>query len=100
MTLWKLTPVDLADSNWAASSHRDVVIVRAPNEDLARDEAEKAFGVKTRFTSGGGVKAPPWKRSDLVTAKIIAGDIYQAEGPPEVLEPSFEADLKSEPKKK
>lgn len=36
MALWKLQPLDLSDSNWEASSHRGVVIVRAPDEETAR----------------------------------------------------------------
>ena len=62
MPLWKLQPLDLSDPNWEASSHRGLVIVRAPDEDSARDEARRAFGVKTRFSPGAGVTAPPWKR--------------------------------------
>ena len=39
MPLWKLQPLDLSDPNWEASSHRGVVVVRAPDEETARDEA-------------------------------------------------------------
>ena len=74
MPLWELTPVDLLDPDWEASSHRGRVIVRAPHEAVARDEAEKAFGVKTRVERGGGLKAPPWKPRVLVTAEIVQDD--------------------------
>lgn len=87
MPLWELTPVDLLDTNWEASSHRGKVIVRAPHEKVARDEAEKAFGVKTRFEPGGGVKAPPWKRPALVTAAVIQDSRYEENGPTEILFP-------------
>lgn len=89
MPLWELTPVDLLDPNWEASSHRGKVIVRAPHEEVARDEAEKALGVKTRFEPGGGIKAPPWKRPDLVTAEIIHDDRYEEDGPTEILFPAL-----------
>ena len=89
MPLWELTPVDLLDPDWEASSHRGNVIVRAPREEVARDEAEKAFGVKTRFEPGGGVKAPPWKRPTLVTAKIIQNDRYEEDGPTEIVFPAL-----------
>lgn len=89
MPLWELTPVDLLDSNWEASSHRGKVIVRAPREAVARDEAENAFGVKTRFEPGGGVKAPPWKRPAVVTAKIIQDDRYEENGPTAILFPAL-----------
>lgn len=89
MPLWELTPVDLLDPDWEASSHRGRVIVRAPHEAVARNEAEKAFGVKTRFKPGSGVKAPPWKRPTLVTAKIIQGDRYEEDGPTEIVFPAL-----------
>lgn len=89
MPVWKLMPVDLSDPNWEASSHRGRVIVRAPSEDDAREEAERAFGVKTRFKPGAGVAAPPWKRPALVSAEEIEDPRYPPEGPTEVLDPSF-----------
>jgi hypothetical protein len=45
MTIWQLSPVDLSDPNWQASSHRGPAIVRAPDEKTARDVAQSAFGV-------------------------------------------------------
>ena len=80
-------PVELENGNWEASSYRGRVVVRAPNEDAARDEAEKAFGVKTRFQPGTGVKAPPWKRPALVKAAIIEDARYEDKGPTELLFP-------------
>lgn len=87
MPLWELIPVDLLDPNWEASSHQGRVVVRALDEDAARDEAEKAFGVKTRFKPGAGMKAPPWKRPALVKAEIIRDERYEEKGPTEILFP-------------
>jgi hypothetical protein len=87
MPLWELTPVDLLDPNWEASSHRGRVIVRAVNEDAARDKAERAFGVKTRFKPGAGVRSPPWKRPALVKAEVIRDERYEEKGPAEILFP-------------
>lgn len=89
MPLWELMPVDLLDTSWEASSHRGKVIVRAPREEAARGEAEKAFGIKTRFEPGGGVKAPPWKRPALVTAEIIQDGRYEEDGPTEIVFPAL-----------
>jgi hypothetical protein len=89
MLIWRLTPIDLEDPNWEASSHRGLIIVRAPNEASARKAAEEAFGVQTRFPAGKGMRVPPWTRSELVHAEIIDSPIYSAEGTTEVLEPSF-----------
>jgi hypothetical protein len=89
MPIWRLTPIDAEDLNWESSSHRGLVVVRAPNEASAREAAEKAFGVPTRFPPGKGMRVPPWMRSELVRAEIIDSPIYPAEGPTEVLEPFF-----------
>jgi hypothetical protein len=89
MPLWKLQPLDLSDPNWEASSHRGLVIVRAPDEEEARDVAQRAFGVKTRFSPGAGVQAPPWTRAALVAAERTEDERYEQEGPSAVLQPSF-----------
>ena len=57
MPVWKLTPIDLDDPNWEASSHRSAAVVRAPDEDAARAAAAKAFDVATRF--------PPLRRGKV-----------------------------------
>jgi hypothetical protein len=88
MTVWKLSPVDLTDKNWEASSHRGAVIVRAPDEEMAREAAEQAFGVKTRFKPGAGVIARPWKRDSIVKAEQIKDPRFELEGATEVLDPS------------
>jgi hypothetical protein len=88
MPLWELSPVDLLDAAWEASSYRGKVIVRARDEQDARDAAERAFAVKTRFKPGAGITAPPWKRRALVTAAICTDARYAAEGPREILYPA------------
>lgn len=89
MPLWRLKPIDLSDPNWQASSHRAQCVVRAPTADAAREAAEHAFGVKTRFPPGQGIIAPPWKRDTLVKAEPIEDDRYDAEGPTEILDPTL-----------
>jgi hypothetical protein len=89
MPLWKLQPLDPGDPNWEASSHRGLVIVRAPDEEAARDEAQRAFGVKTRFSPRAGIKVPPWTRPSLVAAERVRDERYEEDGPTEILEPSF-----------
>ncbi len=87
MTVWKLTPVDLLDSNWNASSHRGEVIVRARSEEAARALAADAFNVATRFSPGAGIQAPPWTRPSCVRAERITDERYPPDGPAEVLQP-------------
>ena len=89
MDIWKLTPVDLLDVNWEASSHRGIVIVRAPDAAAARAAAAKAFDVTTRFPPGAGMRAPPWTRAALVTAERITDRRYDPHGPVQILDPAF-----------
>ncbi len=90
MFIWRLSPIDLADPNWEASSHRAAAIIRAASEKAAREVAQKAFGVKTRFNHSGPV-ITPWKRAEMVRAERIHDERYDPDGPPEVLSPSFDS---------
>lgn len=96
MTIWRLIPVDLKDPNWEASSHRAAAVVRAPDERTAREAAEAAFGIKTRFAPGEGTRLPPWTRADLVQAIAVEHPVHSADGPTEVLEPSFNRELQAQ----
>ncbi len=89
MFVWQLTPVDSTDANWEASSYRGMVVVRAKDEDAAREQAETEFGLKTRFPPGRGIAAPPWKRPALVKAEIINDPRYDSDGPSEILYPTM-----------
>lgn len=98
MFIWKLTPVDSDDPSWQASSHRGPVVVRAPDEQSAREEAQDAFGVPTRFPPGTGFGLAPWKRPALARAEILEQSRHDADGPVGVLEPSFDTDLGAQPR--
>lgn len=92
VAIWRLTPVDLDDPSWEASSHRGYAIIRAENEDVAREIAQQAFGVKTGFRSHHGIIAPPWKRAGLVRVEHVRDPRFEEDGPGELLFPTFEAD--------
>ena len=89
MPVWKLTPIDPSDPNWQASSHRGMAVVRAPDEATARAAAAEAFDVPTRFPPTAGAKFPPWNSPALVKAERIDNPRYEAEGPTEILDPTF-----------
>jgi hypothetical protein len=94
MPLFKLSPVDLTDPNWEASSHRAAAIVRARDENAARGIAAEAFDVRTGFRPGHGLRVPPWRRHELVHVEKIKDARWEVDGPDEVLYPSFGSDLK------
>jgi osmotically-inducible protein OsmY len=97
MPIWQLSPVDLSDPSWEASSHRGTAIVRAPDEKTAREVAQSAFGVATRFKHRPRL-IPPWTRAKLVHASHIEDQRFGPDGPSAVLVPSFETDLAAHPK--
>ena len=99
MPLFKLSPADLSDPNWQASSHRAAAIVRARDESAARAIAAKAFDVSIGFQPGRGVRVPPWRREKLVHVERIEDPRWEAEGPDEVLYPSFGAGREGSPRK-
>ena len=99
MPIWRLSSIDLADPSWQASSHHGPAMVRARDEDEARDIAQAAFGVKTGFPPGVGIIAPPWRRPDLVGAEICHDSPHDSDGASEILEPSFARDLEGESRK-
>jgi hypothetical protein len=89
MPVWKLTPIDLSDPNWDASSHRGAAVVRAPDEAAARAAAAEAFDVPTRFPPGDGARFPPWHSPGLVKIERIEYPRYEGNGPTEILDPIF-----------
>ncbi len=97
MLIWKLTPLSTDDPFWLGSSHRAVVVVRAPDEESARAQAQKRFGVAARFPAGTRIVGAPWTRTNLVRAEVLDDSRYSTDGPPEVLEPSFTRDLPARP---
>ena len=98
MHIWKLTPVAVDDPAWAGSSHRGPVLVRAPDEARARNEAQKAFGVPTRFPPGTGFAVAVCRRHEFVQAEVTQASQHGPEGPIGVLEPAFDRDLAARPR--
>jgi hypothetical protein len=96
MAIWRLIPIDPDDPSWLTSAHRGPAVVRARDERSARQTAQEAFGLPQHFRPGTATPVPPWKRPEHVRAKRLEASIYPADGPDEVLEPSFAADLSRE----
>lgn len=88
MPLWKLTPIDMTDRNWAASTFKDEIVVRAADESSARRLAARAFGIATRHLPGEEVRIVPWDYGGFVTAvQVGATEEYAEEGPDEIVFP-------------
>lgn len=67
MPLWELDPIDFKDRNWARSTYKGGVIVRARDSRHARQLAARAYGIAVNHQPGESVKANPWTQSDCVS---------------------------------
>lgn len=66
MPVFKLTPIDLDDPNWKCSMHSRPCLVRAEDEDQAREFATVEFKIGVGRNRELKVRKSPWKDSDLV----------------------------------
>lgn len=88
MKIWRLTPVDLDDSNWRASTHREECIVRAESEMEARDTAHRSFWIAAeKDSSSEPIPVSPWKYGNLIRAEQIDASNHSPDGPREVITP-------------
>lgn len=69
MPVYRLSPVDLNDRDWEASTHKDECLVHATDESKARLYATREFGIATTRKPGEDVKASPWNQKGKVTAQ-------------------------------
>lgn len=92
MKIFKLSPHDLGSVHWSSSSYKGLAIVRAEDEEEARDIATKHFLILARKrTPGQETPRSPWNDSKIVKCIEVANSKYSTEGDPVLLEPeSFE----------
>ena len=88
MQLWKLEPINVANSNWAASTYKKEIIVRAEDLSKARDLAAKAYGNIPRTRPDETTIINPWDNPNLVrTIQVQATDDYTEHGDQEIVYP-------------
>ncbi len=87
MHIWKLSPLDTSARDWEASTCRDVVIVRAKNEEEARLCAMRRFAIATERDPKEDLRLCPWTQSRLVSCEELVDSRYQRTGEVAVLEP-------------
>ena len=87
MMIWKLTPIDVESNEWQYSTHKDIAIVRAKNEEQARSLANGAFAMPNEHVPGAETRHMIWGQSDLVTCETIDDWDGETDGPVEVLYP-------------
>nr|WP_321513119.1 hypothetical protein [uncultured Pseudodesulfovibrio sp.] len=88
MPIYELTPIDLSDPDWKASTHHAPCVVRADNERNARLAATLAFFVATGREPGAKLHANPWNQKDKVEAHLVTEHGFREDGPQIVLAPT------------
>jgi hypothetical protein len=83
MQIYRLSPVTIDAPEWGASVYKGPVLVRAETEDHARRLACDRYWIATK-TAG---LTPPWTRTDLVEAQVLAQPRHPTDGPFMILEP-------------
>jgi len=93
MQIWKLTPLDLADPSWEASTHKADVVVRAPSEQAARGAAKLALRTMVaRPPIGAEIPVCPWTYEAKVSAEVLTESDWPADGEVEILDPPYHND--------
>lgn len=88
MQLWRFEPIDLTDRNWAASTYKAEVVVRAENLRHAQLLAARAYGIATEHRFAETVRINPWDHDGFVrVAQVDAADDYSVDGDPAIVYP-------------
>lgn len=75
--------------DWESSTYRGVAIVRASNEQEARQCAMQRFAIATKRDPKEGMRICPWVQGTFVSCEELVDSKYQTIGEAAVLEPSF-----------
>ena len=87
MKIWKLSPLDLNFAGWCCSIHKGDAIVRAEDEEEARNIATQNFGILAPKVPGQETPHNPWNDSTVVKCIELDNPNYSTDGPAGLLEP-------------
>jgi len=85
MPVYRLEPTSEDSADWQVSEYKGPVIVRAQNENSARDKVAIKFGALCKEERGSDILIPPWQNDKLVICKQLDNSEYEEEGPDEIL---------------
>lgn len=71
MPKYVLEPIDFSHPDWERSTHKDRCLVHAPDEEAAREYAQREFDIAARRRLGADVPLPPWTNPERVQAREI-----------------------------
>ena len=88
MKIWKLSPLGLDFAGWCCSCHKGDAIVRAEDEEEARNIANQRFLILAeKVSSCQETPHSPWKDSSVVKCIELDNSKYSTDGPAGLLEP-------------
>ena len=88
MPIWKLSPINLQAEDWKRSTYKGDAIIRAKDENEARDVAACHFDHAALITTPKTLLSP-WPNSALVKCVQLESDgSWEVDGPPAVLDPA------------
>ncbi len=79
MPIWKLEPINPDDDHWGASTYNGPLIVRAADEDIARELATAEYRI--------GTEKSPWLYAWLTNIIRIEDSEYDEDAPDTILGP-------------
>jgi hypothetical protein len=88
MKIYKLVPTGRGSGDWARSTYRGEVIIRAENDRDARAIAAFSFGIAKTVTPGEKVTVGPWDDRESVSCAETNGQGYEVKGLRGVIEPA------------
>lgn len=89
MRIWKLQAIDPDDASWKPQDFKGPFIVRAENEDRARDKVFQRT-VKLVPTVGKTEFGSPWKKVEKTTCDPCLDSGFSLDGPEEILSPKHD----------
>jgi len=88
MKIWELSPLDLDFAGWCCSRHKGDAIVRAEDEEEARNIANQRFLILAeKVSSCQETPRSPWEDSSVVKCIELDNSKYSTDGPAGLLEP-------------
>ena len=88
MKIWNLSPLDIHFAGWCCSRYQGDAIVRAEDEEEARNIATQHFGILAKkVSSSQETPRSPWNDSTVVKCIELGNSKYSTDGPAELLEP-------------
>ena len=88
MKIWKLSPLDLDFAGWGCRPHHGDLIVRAEDEEKARNIATQKFRAAVPKLPGQETPLNPWNDSTVVECIELDDSNYSTDGSAELLEPA------------